>query len=214
MSEQVPTLTFSIDAGDRQGDVTIRLRPDLAPNPGETVAGTITNALRANGVAQFGAGQQFTDQADVSATTRVTHLTNAIKVTKTRGSTNTVNPAGPVNFVMEITNTGQWDMTGFALTDQIGLIDGVSPLVEPMPSAYGFAITGPGAPTGNAGFSASLNTTTGALSIVNADPAFVFKSGWKLTISAPLRFRPGLSPDETVTNRITATADRAFERCE
>ena len=32
MSEQVPTLTFSIDAGDRQGDVTIRLRPDLAPN--------------------------------------------------------------------------------------------------------------------------------------------------------------------------------------
>ncbi|MCB1298329.1 MAG: hypothetical protein KDB08_05045 [Microthrixaceae bacterium] len=189
-------------------------RPGLAPNPGETVAGTITNALRANGVAQFGAGQQFTDQADVSATTRVTHLTNAIKVTKTRGSTNTVNPAGPVNFVMEITNTGQWDMTGFALTDQIGLIDGVSPLVEPMPSAYGFAITGPGAPTGNAGFSASLNTTTGALSIVNADPAFVFKSGWKLTISAPLRFRPGLSPDETVTNRITATADRAFERCE
>ena len=26
------TLTFSIDTGDKQGDVTIRLRPDLAPN--------------------------------------------------------------------------------------------------------------------------------------------------------------------------------------
>ncbi|MEZ5110231.1 MAG: hypothetical protein R2732_01840 [Microbacteriaceae bacterium] len=189
-------------------------RPGLAPNLGETTAGTITNSMFAVGTAQFGPTQTFVERDDALATTRVTHLTNSIKVTKTRGSTNTVNPAGPVNFVMEVTNTGQWDMTGFALTDQVGLVDGASPLVEPMPAGYTFAITGPGAPSGNAGFSASLNTATGELSITNSNPAFVFKSGWKLTISAPLRFRAGLSPDQTVTNRITATADRAFERCE
>lgn len=36
------TLTFSIDTGDRQGDVTIRLRPDLAPNHVERIA-TLAN---------------------------------------------------------------------------------------------------------------------------------------------------------------------------
>ena len=32
------TLTFSIDTGDRQGDVTIRLRPDLAPGHVERIS--------------------------------------------------------------------------------------------------------------------------------------------------------------------------------
>ena len=36
------TLTFSIDTGDRQGNVTIRLRPDLAPNHVERIA-TLAN---------------------------------------------------------------------------------------------------------------------------------------------------------------------------
>lgn len=189
-------------------------RPGLAPNPGETELGVISNSLTSTGNAQFGQNQPFTDTKSADASTKVQHLTNSIKVTKTRGSTSTVNPAGPVNFIMTVQNTGKWDMTGFKVTDQIGLIDGSSPLVEPLPPAYTFAITGAGAPAGNAGFSASLNTATGALSITNSDPAFVFKSGWKLTITAPLRFRAGLSPDETVTNSITAMADRAFETCE
>ena len=97
-------------------------------------------------------------------------------------------------------------MLVFEVTDQVGLIDGVSPLVEPLPKAYSFSITGPGAPAaGDTGFTASLNETTGLLSITNSKQGFVFKSGWKLTITAPLRFRPGLSPDTTVTNSITAT---------
>ena len=36
------TLTFTIDTGDQQGDVTIRLRPDLAPNHVERIA-TLAN---------------------------------------------------------------------------------------------------------------------------------------------------------------------------
>ena len=32
MTDHPQTLTFTIDTGDQQGDVTIRLRPDLAPN--------------------------------------------------------------------------------------------------------------------------------------------------------------------------------------
>src|SRR5690606_25673436 len=32
MTDAAQTLTFTIDTGNRQGDGTIRLRPDLAPN--------------------------------------------------------------------------------------------------------------------------------------------------------------------------------------
>jgi len=38
MTDQPQTLTFTIDTGDKQGDVTIRLRPDLAPNHVQRIA--------------------------------------------------------------------------------------------------------------------------------------------------------------------------------
>jgi hypothetical protein len=189
-------------------------RPGLSPNPGETDPGVISDTVEAYGEAQFGTTQTFDDAQDAPASTTVTHLPNAIKVTKTRGSTPTLAPTGTINYVLTVENTGQWDMTGFEVVDEIGLVDGQSPVVEPDPAAYSFAVTGPGAPTGNAGFSASLDEDTGILTIVNADPDFVFEAGWKLTINAPLLFRPGLSPDTLVTNAVTATSDRAFETCD
>src|SRR5690606_8577052 len=134
--------------------------------------------------------------------------------TKTRGSSPLVNPAGNINYVMTIANTGQWDMTGFEVVDQIGVIDGASPLVEPDPAAYTFSVSGAGAPTRSAGFSASLDEATGELSLVNADPDFVFRSGWTLPVGAPLKFRDGLSPDITVVNTATAAAGRDFETCQ
>lgn len=38
MTDHAQTLTFTIDTGDSQGDVTIRLRPDLAPKHVERIA--------------------------------------------------------------------------------------------------------------------------------------------------------------------------------
>ena len=38
MTDQAQTLVFTIDTGDSQGDVTIRLRPDLAPNHVQRIA--------------------------------------------------------------------------------------------------------------------------------------------------------------------------------
>ncbi|MBN8552504.1 MAG: peptidylprolyl isomerase [Caulobacterales bacterium] len=38
MTDLPQTLTFTIDTGDQQGDVTIRLRPDLAPNHVQRIA--------------------------------------------------------------------------------------------------------------------------------------------------------------------------------
>ena len=38
MTDQAQTLVFTIDTGDSQGDVTIGLRPDLAPNHVQRIA--------------------------------------------------------------------------------------------------------------------------------------------------------------------------------
>ncbi|WP_282008814.1 peptidylprolyl isomerase [Brevundimonas aveniformis] len=38
MTDQAQTLVFTIDTGDSQGDVTIRLRPDLAPSHVQRIA--------------------------------------------------------------------------------------------------------------------------------------------------------------------------------
>lgn len=189
-------------------------RPGVAPNPGETESGRITNTVVTDGDARFGAQQTFTDHEEATTSTLVTHQVNAIKVTKTRGSTPTVPSQSLIPYVMVVENTGQWDMTGFEVVDQITPVDGSSPLVEPDPARYTFSVTGTGAPSGSAGFSASLDETTGTLSIVNSDPDFVFKSGWTLRIAADLNFRPGLSPNVSVQNTVTATSDRDFERCE
>lgn len=215
-----PTLSYRLTTERRdtvRSDPSLEVsttRPGVAPNPGEIDSGVISDEVRAVGRGQFGPSQTFTDRQSDDASTTVTHLPNAIKVTKTRGRTPVVNPAGNIDYVITVTNTGSWPMTGFHLVDQIDLVDGQSALVEPQPAAYTFTVTGPGAPTSPAGFSASLDEQTGALTIVNADPDFVFQAGWTLTMHAPLRFRDGLSPDVLVHNTVTATSDRPFERCE
>lgn len=38
MTDAAQTLTFTVDTGERQGDVTIRLRPDLAPGHVQRIA--------------------------------------------------------------------------------------------------------------------------------------------------------------------------------
>ena len=188
-------------------------RPDLQPNPGEAARGVISNTVRTHGDAQFGPSQTFTDDQSSSASTTVVHLKNAVAVTKTRGSQPTVDASGNVNYKISVENLGTWDMTGFHVVDQITPVDGSSPLVEPSPAAYSFKVTGDGAPSGSAGFSASLDPATGTITIVNSNPAFVFKAGWTLTVTADLAFRPGLSPDTRVDNAVTVTSDRAFETC-
>ncbi len=215
-----PQLNYAVTTQRRdtlRSDPTVAVsttRPGVAPNPGETESGRITNTVVSDGNARFGPQQTFTDHEEATTSTLVTHQVNAIKVTKSRGSTPTVPSQSLIPYALVVENTGQWDMTGFEVVDQITPVDGSSPLVEPDPTRYTFSVTGTGAPSGSAGFSASLDETTGTLSIVNSDPNFVFRSGWSLRVAADLSFRPGLSPNVTVQNSVTATSDRDFERCE
>ena len=75
-----------------------------------------------------------------------TKVPNTVEVTKTRGSSALVSASGTIPYVITVANTGQWDMTGFEVVDQIETDAEGSLLVEPTPPAYTFALSGSGAP--------------------------------------------------------------------
>ena len=213
-----PQLTFSVTTERRdflRSDPTVLVsttRPDLQPNPGETDLGVISDDVQSYSTAQFGI-QPFEQTGEAADSTIVLHRPNAVEVTKTRGSSSLVSANGTIPYVITVTNTGQWNMTGFTVVDQVETDAEGSLLVEPDPPAYTFALSGTGAPSGDPGFTASLDETTGLLTI-EAPADFVFNAGWTLTVNAPLQFRDDVTPDTTVGNEVTVSSDRLFETCE
>lgn len=214
-----PQLTFSLTTERREflrsdPDILVSTtRPDLQPNPGEAELGVISDDVQSFSTAQFGPDQAFEQQGEASDSTVVMHRPNTVEVTKTRGSSALVSASGTIPYVITVANTGQWDMTGFEVVDQIETDAEGSLLVEPSPPGYSFLLSGPGAPTEDPGFSAALDESTGQLTI-SAPDDFVFEAGWTLTVTAPLRFRDDLTPDTTVGNTVTVTSDRLFETCQ
>ncbi|WP_162564406.1 MULTISPECIES: DUF5979 domain-containing protein [Microbacterium] len=214
-----PQLTFSVTTDRREflrSDPSVEVsttRPDLQPNPGETGNGVISDDVQSFSTAQFGPDQTFEQSGTAADTTIVLHQPNAVEVTKTRGGSALVGQTAPIPYVITVTNTGEWDMTGFEVVDQIETDAEGSLLVEPDPTAYTFALSGPGAPTGDPDFSASLDEQTGLLTITGPDD-FVFNAGWTLTVNAPLLFRDDVTPDTVVSNTVTVSSDRPFETCQ
>ncbi|WP_203580891.1 DUF5979 domain-containing protein [Microbacterium hibisci] len=214
-----PQLTFSMTTERRdtlRSDPAVLVsttRPDLQPNPGEEALGVISDDVQSYSTAQFGPVQTFTQTGEAADSTVVLHRPNEVRVTKTRGSSTLISAAGLIPYVITVTNTGEWDMTGLHVVDQVETDAEGSLLVEPATPAYSFTLSGPGAPSGDPGFTASLDETTGVLSI-DGPADFVFNAGWTLTVRAPLRFRDDVTPDTTVGNEVTVTSDRLFETCE
>ncbi|MFD4957966.1 DUF5979 domain-containing protein [Microbacterium sp. NPDC058389] len=213
-----PQLTFSVTTMRRDtlrsdpSVVVSTTRPDLQPNAGETAPGVISNDVQSFSRAQFGA-QGFEQSGEAADTTTVLHRPNSVKVTKTRGTSQLISQSATIPYVITVTNTGQWNMTGFTIVDQVATDANGSLLVEPDPTAYTFALSGSGGQTGDPGFTASLDEATGLLTIT--PPAgFVFNAGSILTVNAPLKFRDDVTPDTVVTNEVTVSSDRLFETCE
>ncbi len=196
--------------------------PGMEPNAGEApgALGVISDDLQVHGDARFGPNQTFTDDEQAEDTTTVLHRPNQIRVEKTPGNTPTppqYAPNGTIPYVLRITNTGQWAMTGLEVVDQIELVDGEVPVTEPVPPAYTFSLTttNPANPIPNPAptFSASLDPDTGELAVTMPDE-FVFKPGWVLTVQTPLVLKPSVSADQIIGNSVTATSDRDFEQCQ
>ncbi|WP_394553395.1 DUF5979 domain-containing protein [Agromyces sp. MMS24-JH15] len=197
--------------------------PGLVTAPGEAVQGTTTDEVDVHGVGSWDTpvGGLWTADASAQDTTDLLHRVNAISVTKSpgNGQSGTASqqfpPDSEIPYVMTVTNTGQWQMTGLELSDTIGG-DAQGSYLVPVPGAdpvFEFDLTDAGGDTlPTTGFSGSLDTATGVVTItVPAD--FVFAPGDVLTITAHLQFRPALPPGTPVGNAITATSDRDFETC-
>ncbi|MFH7322882.1 DUF5979 domain-containing protein [Aeromicrobium sp. JJY06] len=194
--------------------------PGVGPNEGEGTPGLISDDLQVHGDAQFGANQTFTDDRTAADTTQVLHRPNRIRVEKTPGNATTppqYTPNGTVPYVLRVTNTGQWPMTGFEVVDQIELVDGEVPVREPDPTGYAFTLTTTNpsnpVPSPTPSFAAGLDAETGRLAVTMPD-GFVFRPGWVLTVQAPLLLEPGVDADQIIANSVTATSDRDFEVCQ
>ncbi|SFR91486.1 hypothetical protein SAMN05428970_3803 [Agromyces sp. CF514] len=198
--------------------------PGLEAAPGEPVQGTTTDEVDVHGTGSWQTPDGVTWEADASAQdiTQLLHRPNSISVKKSPGNgqdgaaSQQFPPDAEIPYVMTITNTGQWQMTGLELTDTIAG-DAAGSYLVPVPGAdpvFEFTLTdadGNALPTD--GFSGTLDTTTGVVTItVPSD--FVFAPGDVLVIAAHLQFRPALPPGTPVANTITATSDRDFETCE
>jgi large repetitive protein len=196
-------------------------RPGMTMAPGEPVQGTITNTTSVQGTAGWLNNQApYTATQSATATTVLNHRINQIKVEKTPGKTSSTadTPRFDLNetipFQLKITNTGAWNITGLALTDQVGTIDtGTGPSAGLVPadvtSVFTFKVNGATA----TGFAAALDTATGALSIT-VPSGFVLTAGSVLQVTANLRFRDHLEAGTTVSNYVSVTSDRTFERCD
>ena len=184
-------------------------RPDLQPNPGETDLGVISDDVQSYSTAQFGPTRRSSRAGEAADSTVVLHRPNSVEVTKTRGSSTLVSPSGTIPYVITVTNTGQWNMTGFTMVDQVETDAEGSLLVEPDPPAYTFALSGTGAPSGDPGFTASLDETTGLLTITPPDD-FVFNAGWTLTVERAAACSATTSP---LTRRSTTRSRSARTGC-
>ncbi|SKB07278.1 DUF5979 domain-containing protein [Aeromicrobium choanae] len=208
------------DTQRENGEPVSTTLPGLAPNQGEGTPGLISDDLQVHGDAQFGATQTFTDDASAADTTQVLHRPNRIRVEKTPGNASTppqFTPNGTIPYVLRVTNTGQWAMTGFEVSDQIELVGGEVPVREPDPTAYSFALTTTNqsnpVPSPTPTFAASLGPETGLLAVTTPDD-FEFRPGWVLTVQAPLVLKSSIEADQIVGNSVTATSDRDFEVCQ
>ena len=200
--------------------------PGMTPAPGEPVQGTTNDELDVHGVATSGGGSPYVADAHDTATTKLVHLPNRIRVEKTPGS-----PASPplyensatVPYDMTIINNGSYTMTApsFSVTDQIQTVGGVSPVTAPSGDAsFTFALfNGSGVSQSVTGITGHLDETTGLVTItfptLPADPAtFTFPPGYRLVVSAGLEVRADLPAGTQIKNSVTAAADRDFERCQ
>lgn len=199
-------------------------RPGMATAPGEPQQGTITNTVITEGTAAWlNQGNVWTASSSATATTQLLHRVNKISVVKTPGkssataSTPSYDLDETIPFRLKITNTGDWQMSGLTITDNVGTVETApgsgqysSGLVPAdVSSVFTYTVNG----LAVSGFSAALDTTTGKLTITVPD-GFVLAPGDLLQITANLRFRDFLDVGTLVSNSVTVSSGRDFEVCD
>ncbi|MFH8251749.1 DUF5979 domain-containing protein [Microbacterium sp. B2969] len=218
---EVPFLVVRRDTL-RSGGTTPTTRSDQVIPPGETELGTYTNTVTAGSVSTVLAGGipvTATDSAD--AQYRNLHLEVAINVTKTPNGD--VQPGIAIPYTLSFTNTGELPLLDPIFRDRLPT-DAQGPQLildpdrDPSVPPWSFALSGaaPVPPNGPA-----LPTDPDLVDVSEADdvitftmpPGSVLEPSQTYTITILLMLRPGLTPDDQVTNVAAIAVDVPLDAC-
>lgn len=204
----------------RTGGPVPTTRSDQEVAPGEESAGVFVDTVDAHGTSVL-VGTDTRLEADASAQDNYTHehLTVGVEVDKTPAGQ--VQPGAVIPFTLTYTNTGESPLTNPVFTDVLPsdaegnqLI--FDPDAAPGSTPYSFELTGdaPAPPNGD-----PLPTTSPPIEITEDGDTITFampegtvlEPGQTYTITIELMLRPGLTPDDVVTNTDTVIADEPFD---
>ncbi len=209
----------------RSGGPVPTTRSDSVAAPGESDAGVFTDTVDVNGesvqvgIDENGDPLRLTDEDSADATYTYEHLIVGVEVDKTPAGQ--VQPGQAIPFTLTYTNTGEAPLTNPVFTDVLPSdADGnqliFDPDAAPGSTPYSFELSGdaPAPPNGD-----PLPTTSPPIEITEDGDTITFampegtvlEPGQTYTITIDLMLRPGLTPDDVVTNTDTVIADEPFD---
>jgi uncharacterized repeat protein (TIGR01451 family) len=205
----------------RTGGPVPTTRSDQAAAPGEQDAGIFVDTVEVAGQSVLvGPDTRLTADDTADAPYTHDHLTVGVEVDKQPSGE--VQPGQVIPFTLTYTNTGESPLTNPVFTDVLPSdADGNQLIFDPdsdptINSPYGFALAGaaPSPPNGD-----PLPTDEDDITISPAGDTLTFEMpegsvlepGQTYTITIDLMLRPGLTPDDLVTNTDTVIADEPFD---
>ncbi|MFB7891890.1 DUF5979 domain-containing protein [Microbacterium sp. NPDC056044] len=207
----------------RTGEPTPTTRNDQVPAPGEQDAGIFFDTVRVDGVsAEIGLGQRLTADDSAEAEYRNLHLEASVNVVKS--PTGDVRPGVEIPFTLAYTNTGERALTDIVFTDELPLTAGGEPQLifnpdrDPSVPPWSFALAGaaPTPPNGD-----PLPTDPDDVDVQDLGTSIVFtmpegsvlEPGQTYTITLRMMLRPGLTPNDSVTNTATIDVAEPLDEC-
>ncbi|KJL40375.1 DUF5979 domain-containing protein [Microbacterium trichothecenolyticum] len=207
----------------RTGEPTPTTRSDQVPAPGEQDAGVFFDTVTVEGIsAQIGLGERLTDDETAEAEYRNLHLEASVNVVKS--PTGDVRPGVEIPFTLAYTNTGERALTDVVFTDELPLTAGGQPQLifnpdrDPSVPPWSFSLTGaaPTPPNGD-----PLPTDPDDVEVDDLGTSIVFtmpegsvlEPGQTYTITLRMMLRPGLTPNDSVTNTATIDVAEPLDEC-
>lgn len=207
----------------RTGEPTPTTRSDQVPAPGEQDAGVFVDTVTVSGLsAEIAPGERLTDEQTAEAEYRNLHLQASVNVVKS--PTGDVRPGVEIPFTLAYTNTGERALTDVVFTDELPLTATGEPQLvfnpdrDPSVPPWSFALTG-AAPTPPNGDPLPVDPDDvdvqdlGASIVFTMPEGSVLEPGQTYTITLRMMLRPGLTPNDVVTNTALIDIAEPLDEC-
>ena len=207
----------------RTGEPTPTTRSDQVAAPGEQDAGVFVDTMSVWGQSsEIAPGVRLTDEKTAEAEYRNLHLQASVNVVKS--PTGDVRPGVEIPFTLAYTNTGERALTEVVFTDELPLTATGEPQLifnpdrDPSVPPWSFALTGaaPTPPNGD-----PLPTDPDEVDVQDLGTSIVFtmpegsvlEPGQTYTVTLRMMLRPGLTPNDSITNTATIDVAEPLDEC-